>query len=188
MALMDIDTVIGDTFLLRWVKDIQYQAFDPRKINIMVTQKISEIALESKGQDIGTMIALFCERGNKIEKILRTITMEAAIKVNKLKRVYNIVESGKGSSEAITLARVALSFPWSTCEYMAVCKNHPVSPMEMNAYIEGEHPKQMMTSAFRGLIPTTALFDKLCFAFALHQFKFSRVVNPKVIGPPKERE
>ncbi|KAL5240430.1 hypothetical protein ACI65C_007840 [Semiaphis heraclei] len=127
------------------------EGFDP-KMWAVVLYKMQEADISRK-DDIKMMVAVYIERGNNVSK-MKTHSLPSFVNIIKrLIAVYNLVDKVGSKSMALTLSRVAESFPKLACYYcMSVAKNLIVSVDEMHSVCEG-YPKFMMCQAFTALIP-----------------------------------
>nr|QMP82113.1 nucleocapsid protein [Hymenopteran phenui-related virus OKIAV306] len=167
--------------------EFAYEGFDPRRIAMMVLKM--PVALNSKAADIGSMIALAVERGNRIDKMVNKMSEEGVAKVNALKRVYKISEKAS-RKDTITLSRVALSFPHFTCQYVqSHAINLTVDPEICKAYYKTNYalPRCMMNPAFGNLIPESG-YDELFNAYVKAQVVFSVIIDKKKDIRAKESE
>ncbi|KAE9528084.1 hypothetical protein AGLY_012506, partial [Aphis glycines] len=74
----------------------------------------------SKKYDIVLMIAAYIERGNTVSKMDKNSLPSFANIIKKLIAIYGLVDKPESNPMAITLFRVAESFPFITCSYCSL--------------------------------------------------------------------
>lgn len=163
-----------------FVDEIRFQGFDPRAIVAALRNRENDAATLKK--DICMMVALLCERGTKLSKIIGRSSPNGASKIRTLKEKYNLKDSAR-LPENITLARVAICLPQFTCSYMKIC----ISPAVPWTSLDDEkhfYPKPMACSAFANLLDpkdTEMIHCHLYWAV-----KFNKLINPSSSKTTKE--
>jgi len=154
---------------------IQYQGFNPTEIRQKILQRIGTD--EARKRDVHTLIKIGLERGNNIEKILKTSTPAFGQTLKGLRKFYRLMSKAGNNRNAITLSRVCMAFPKESCSYMEFCRN-PIVSKETMTSICSKYPTQMMTRAFASLIPYGyAVTQTLKNAYMVHQFVFNSIIN-----------
>lgn len=163
------------------------KGFDP-KILAVALLKMKEDDISRK-DDIQKMIAVYIERGNTVSKMDKNSLPSFVNIIKRLITLYGLVDNPGSNPMAITLARVAESFPLITCSYcLCVAKNMTVSVDEMHSICEG-YPKYMMCQAFTALIPNGEPYTQtLLKAHALFLYYFSlKISNHSMKGKSTEK-
>ncbi|QHW05230.1 nucleopasid protein [Elliovirales sp.] len=163
-----------------FIADIQFQGFDPKVIVAALMKKESDA--NTLKEDICKMVAILCERGTKLNKIMGRSSPEGVSRIRALKDKYGLVDSGK-KADNITLARVAFCLPQFTCSYMAVCLNPavPWTSLDEGTYA---YPRPMACSAFANLLEATDTEMINCHLYwAVH---FNKLINPSANKSMKE--
>lgn len=149
--------------------------YDPKFIakHVLTLQTIT-----NNNNDVFKLIRIGIERGNNLEKILRTSKPEFVIELKKLIELYNLVSNVNNSKYALTLSSICNSFPKITCSYIK-CAIHTVVSVGKMQLISKNYPTVMMTSAFAFFIPNKN--ETFCLllkkAHMLHQFEFFSTVS-----------
>lgn len=131
------------------------------------------------GRDVYRLIQIGVERGNDLEKILKTSKPEFVIELKRLIRAYRLVSNAdNGCKHQTTLSRICDSFPTVTCSYIGRAVHTTVSVGKMQS-LSKNYPTAMMTSAFAYLIPDRdeTYCSLLKKAHMLHQYEFFATVN-----------
>lgn len=152
------------------------ERFDPKFVAVVLF-KMRDYDVSRK-DDIALMIAAYIERGNTVSKMDKNSLPSFANTIKRLIALYGLVDKPGSNPMAITLSRVAESFPFITCSYcLLVAKNLTVSVDEMHSICEG-YPKYMMCQAFTALIPNGEPYTQtLLKAHALFLYHFSLKIS-----------
>lgn len=169
------DGMAGTYNAFEYQKMIAYKGFDPSAVFAIICSKIG--GNEKWVNDICLMVQIGLERGNNVDKMMKSKDGKFLEMLRRFKTDYNLVSSAKGNNKAITLSRICIVFPHLACLYMTKWKNPTVSYNIMNDMVRG-YPKQLMTRFFAGLIPTEndSGILKLINAHLLHQYEYTRIV------------
>ncbi|AJG39318.1 nucleocapsid protein [Wenzhou Shrimp Virus 1] len=168
------------TFEDGFIDAIRFQGFDPKEVIAALMKKEKDSG--TLKNEIAMMVALLCERGTKISKILNRSSNAGKDRINHLKNKYNLVESGK-QANSITLARVAICLPQYTCSYMTICSNPavPWTSLDDGSYT---YPKAMACSAFANLLtPADTMLINCHLYWAV---MFNKLINPSAKKTYKE--
>lgn len=152
--------------------------FDPKFI-VYYTNKIRREQRSECFGDICKMVMIGVERGNNLEKILRsTAEPEFVTELERLIRTYYLVSDPRSSKYSTTLFRLCDSYPILTCTYIKYAR-HLAVPVDRMQSISKNYPTVMMTSAFAFLIPNRKeLFCSLLKkAHMLHQYVYFATIN-----------
>jgi len=152
------------------------QGFDPSTLALTLFKMRDDDV--SKKHNIVLMIAAYIERGNTVSKMDKNSSPIFANTIKQLIPIYGLVDKPGSNPIAITLSRVAESFPFITCSYCSlVAKHMTVSVDEMHSICEG-YPKYMMCQAFTALIPNGEPYTQtLLKAHALFLYNFSLKIS-----------
>lgn len=113
---------------------IQYSGFDPIRIANLVNSKRPQTDAGLK--DVYTLIMLAVERGNSVNNIIKNLLPEGAALVKPILQRFGITSRvGENAGNALTLSRIASSFPWITCHYIRHARNPVISFAEMDEII-----------------------------------------------------
>ncbi|AHK60935.1 nucleocapsid protein [Gabek Forest virus] len=162
-----------------WVKEFEYQGFDPR----IVVKLVSEV--EGWQTDVKKMIILALTRGNKPEKMVTKMSAKGREEVAKLVKKYKL-KSGNPGRNDLTLSRVAAAFASWTCNAIYHVQYYlPVTGNHMDA-ISKNYPRPMMHPSFAGLIDP-AMRDRqiLIEAHSLFLIEFAQKINVNLRGKSK---
>lgn len=167
----------------KYLELFQYQGFRP----LEMANRIMGLGGKNAKDDIAMMILISIERGSAIEKMKKKTKAEGVTEIQRLVTTYGLKASVSSDPGAITLPRVSLCFPWAACQYVF---KHKAREFTVSASsLPSSYPPAMRCSAFASLIPNTeTVGDLLLEAFCLHQYYFSKVINPSVTDPNKIKE
>nr|DAZ87962.1 TPA_asm: hypothetical protein [Psilotre Phenuili virus] len=104
-----------------------YQGFDPNKVYSMMINKATTPD-ELKG-DVKILCLAFVMRGNNVDKMVKSMSDTGRVKIQQLVTKYNIRKNIKNHPDAITLARVALTFPPFAMKASIDLRNTYVKPI-----------------------------------------------------------
>ncbi|XP_060845628.1 uncharacterized protein LOC132925235 [Rhopalosiphum padi] len=100
---------------------LSYQGFDPKRLAVKIDGMRK---YEDRRQfDIGLMVAISIERGNKVSKMHLGSTDNFKRTLGELIGLYDLKDKAGKDPNAITLSRVAASFPHMACTYMNIAMN-----------------------------------------------------------------
>lgn len=177
-TIVDFAESISAVDFSEFIESIQYQGFNPASL----AQHIYKIAAGNSGE-IKMMVILGIERGNNIKSILDSVTESGKEQILKLQKKYSIMSqlNRRARFNCITLSRVALVFPWLSCEYMADSQNAVVKVSQMQSKYH-DYPSHMCHPSFASMIPnddsiSTEIKEILIILHSYHQMEFSAVIS-----------
>lgn len=150
----------------------RYQGFDPKQMANLIRNK----AGNNLKTDLPCLIILALERGSAIEKIMNKSSEKGKELIKTLKDRYGITQKAGTNPNAVTLPRICLAFPWAACGYLN--KNNSAVSIVPIGDLTPQYPAVMRTAAFASMIPSIER-DRICAAFCLYQYHFSRIISPK---------
>ncbi|AYC35225.1 nonstructural protein S [Ntepes virus] len=163
-----------------WVREFEYQGFDPKVVVKIVTE-----TGEGWQNDVKKMIILALTRGNKPEKMIAKMSAKGREEVTRLVKKYKL-KSGNPGRNDLTLSRVAAAFASWTCAAIYYVQDYlPVTGSHMDA-ISRNYPRAMMHPSFAGLIdPGMRDREILVEAHSLFLIEFAQKINVNLRGKSK---
>lgn len=153
----DVNATDWEAFVgLKELQDsVAYQGFDPKHIASLICQKLKAAGKtkEEIREAIKVLIVLGVERGNNWAKIKGTLQPKGLAVIDPIASVIGLRSNvGTHRQDAITLARVCMSFPLATLSYMPKAVRPAVSPALMSNEFTG-YPAAICHGCFSSLIP-----------------------------------
>jgi len=169
-----------------FTRDIAYTGFNPQ--TMLQTLKGIEANEETFRSDMAKLIILSVERGSNLTRMVTKMNQNGSNTVQLLVTKYRLVSNARGAGPtAITLPRVALTFPWLACSYMIRALS-PAVPFEQINRLS-PMPRVMTNQAFASLIPRNlveAQIMNLRDCHLLYMLEFHYTINPGETRPIDE--
>nr|DAZ87744.1 TPA_asm: hypothetical protein [Sphaeridio phenuili virus] len=86
-----------------------YQGFEPDKLFQAMSAKAASIS--DLREDVVVLCTIFCIRGNNVDKMVKSMPDGGKVKLQQLVAKYGIRKNIRNHPDAITLSRIALTFP-----------------------------------------------------------------------------
>lgn len=149
--------------LADFFEKIAFDGFEPAEMIYLLITGIPGCVFESKKLDMLHLCGIVVDRGTNLSKIMSNCKPEGRGMLERFRIHYSIMDNlanGKGKN-VITLSRIAICFPWLTCE-IAAKRSTPIVDMSViGETTDIQFPRYMITPAFASMIPNLTADESL---------------------------